>query len=165
VAAILFLFGNWQWALVVFILVAATDKLDGYVARSRNSVTKLGEWLDPLADKVLVGGTLVALSIFNPWYWMPSAIILIREIDVSMMRRYAEDHNQSIPVTDIAKVKTFVQCTVIAVMFLPVHGWFRFFVWALVAIMLGFTIFTWFDYRTAFKGLFGRVTLKALYWR
>jgi CDP-diacylglycerol--glycerol-3-phosphate 3-phosphatidyltransferase len=167
----LYSWGHWYLAaMIVFIVVALTDKLDGYLAKRKDKnghkhQTELGTRLDPIADKLLVGGALVALSIIHPWDWVPTAIILAREVDVSMMRRYAHAHDQKIPVTGVARVKTVVQCTAIALLFPPVHGRSLFLVWVVVAAAIVLTVVTWVDYKRAFRRLFGKVAFKALYKR
>ncbi|HUC96104.1 MAG TPA: CDP-alcohol phosphatidyltransferase family protein [Candidatus Saccharimonadales bacterium] len=162
--------GLWLAAMIVFSAVALTDKLDGYLAKRKDKNghthrTELGTRLDPIADKLLVGGTLVAQSIKHPWNWIPTVIILAREVDVTMMRRYAHARDQKIPVTGVARFKTVVQCIAIALLFLPVHGWDLFFVWAVVVAAIVLTMLTWFNYMGAFRRLFGKVAFKALYAR
>ena len=81
-------------ALVVFVVAALTDGLDGYVARARKEITKFGQLMDPIADKLLVSSALIAmveLGQISSWAVM---VILGREFAVSGLRMVvaAEDH-------------------------------------------------------------------------
>ena len=67
--------GSW-----FFGLLASTDWIDGYIARRFNQVSELGKILDPIADKVLTGGALIALSILGELPWWVTVVILIREV-------------------------------------------------------------------------------------
>ena len=77
------------FAALVFILAAITDGLDGYIARSRNQVTKLGQLLDPIADKLLISGALVSLVQMNLVSAWVAMIIIGREFAVSGLRMVA----------------------------------------------------------------------------
>lgn len=91
---------------LVFIIASITDKLDGYLARSRNMVTTFGKFLDPLADKILVLTSLIILVQYNKLpAWIP-AIILTREFLVSGYRLVAaEKGGQVIAASFFRKIK------------------------------------------------------------
>jgi len=76
-----------RWLVVaIFVLAISTDGIDGAIARKRNLVTNLGKLLDPIADKALIGGALVALSILGELSWYITAAILIREVGITVYR-------------------------------------------------------------------------------
>lgn len=94
----------------IFILASLTDKLDGYIARSRNEITTFGKFLDPIADKILV---IVAMLILVEGgkipYWIP-AIVVIREFMVSGYRLVAVQKNGNVIAASIwGKIKTATQ--------------------------------------------------------
>ncbi len=94
------------WSAVFFIVLSATDKLDGYLARSRNEVTVFGMFLDPIADKLLVLCGLLYLLEIN---WVSSWIVLIimaREFIVSGLRMVASERGVVIPAGNLGKWKT-----------------------------------------------------------
>ncbi|MDX1519232.1 MAG: CDP-diacylglycerol--glycerol-3-phosphate 3-phosphatidyltransferase, partial [Gammaproteobacteria bacterium] len=78
------------YACIVFILAALTDLLDGYIARKLGQTSKLGEFMDPVADKLMVAVVLVLLVEKHPTPWMalPAAVIIGREITVSALREW-----------------------------------------------------------------------------
>lgn len=77
----------WRWAAVaLFVAAIATDGVDGAIARSRGLVTDLGKLLDPIADKVLIGGALVVLSVLGEVDWIFTTLILIRELGITVYR-------------------------------------------------------------------------------
>ena len=99
-------------AVVIFALAAITDWLDGYLARQLNAVSSLGRMLDPIADKLLVAVTLLALASTDDWGWLmfiPAASILIREVFISGLREFMSSFNFVIHVTMMAKFKTTFQ--------------------------------------------------------
>lgn len=104
---------NKLWANTMlatfFVVLGLTDFFDGYLARKYDQVTSLGKMLDPIADKCLVYSTLVALlasgKIF--FYWV--VLFIGREFFVMGLRLVALEHNLSIPVSMLGKVKTFFQ--------------------------------------------------------
>ncbi|MEY4078582.1 MAG: hypothetical protein RIS80_351 [Actinomycetota bacterium] len=77
----------WRWlAVLLFVAAIATDGVDGAIARKRNLVTDLGKLLDPIADKVLLGGALIALSVLDEVHWAFTILILVREIALTVYR-------------------------------------------------------------------------------
>ena len=112
---------------LVFIIASITDKLDGYIARSRNMVTTFGKFLDPLADKILVITSLIILVQFDKLpAWIP-AIILTREFLVSGYRLVAvEKGGQVISASFWGKLKTVTQMCAIIFAFIDIHGFGEF---------------------------------------
>lgn len=100
----------------VFALASATDALDGYLARSRGLVTDIGKMLDPLADKLLVVSVLLSLVYLDRVAVWIVAVILGREVLVSMLRSYAGRHGLTVPARPLGKAKMCIQ--VLAVLLL-----------------------------------------------
>jgi len=99
-------------------LLCLTDGVDGYLAR-RHGTTRSGAFLDPLADKVLVLGALVALVDVGRFAWFPVLVIAGREVSISMYRSYWARRGLSIPARAGAKLKTVVQQLAIGAALLP----------------------------------------------
>jgi CDP-diacylglycerol--glycerol-3-phosphate 3-phosphatidyltransferase len=96
-------------AAAVFVLAALTDGLDGYVARSRQSITTFGKVMDPVADKLLIAAALLALvSLDRVAAWV-AMVIIAREFAVSGLRIAAGQQGVVIPSSVLGKVKTIVQ--------------------------------------------------------
>jgi CDP-diacylglycerol--glycerol-3-phosphate 3-phosphatidyltransferase len=107
------------WAVAVFALAAATDKLDGYLARTRDRVTSVGVFLDPLADKLLISAALIALvSLERVEAWV-AMVIIGREFAVSGLRLVGVAQGASIPASRLGKLKTLSQ--IVAIVFLLVR--------------------------------------------
>lgn len=106
-------------AASVFIIAAATDKLDGYVARSRQSVTTLGQFLDPLADKLLVAAALIALVGMGRVEAWVAMVIIGREIAVSVLRIVGASQGVSIPADRYGKLKTVTQIVYVVYVLVP----------------------------------------------
>lgn len=102
-------------ATVVFIIASATDKLDGYIARSRNQVTRFGKIMDPLADKLLVTAALISLVDFQIIPGWACIIIIAREFAVTGLRSVASAEGIVIAASKWGKAKTVVQ--IIAIIF------------------------------------------------
>ena len=104
-------FTRWI-ALVLFVIAAVTDYLDGYLARHRGEVSAIGRFLDPIADKLLVASLIVILvairQIEGPVV-IPAIVILCREILVSGLREYLAEIKVPLPVSKLAKWKTTIQ--------------------------------------------------------
>ncbi len=122
-------------AFALFLLAAVTDAADGYVARQYDQVTRLGRMIDPLADKILICGTLVCCLRFpaatrEPWLlqsWMV-VLVLCREFLVTTVRGVAEASGMEFPADKWGKLKMIAQCTAAA---------------GLLTIIAGTEIFYW----------------------
>jgi len=136
-------------AAVLFIVAIATDGLDGHLARSRNLVTNLGIILDPIADKVLIGGALVTLSILGELWWWVTIVILIRELGITVYR-FVALRNRVIPASRGGKAKTMAQAIAISLALLPLWIWLGEWVhwvnWVAMGIAFVLTVYSGLDY-------------------
>jgi CDP-diacylglycerol--glycerol-3-phosphate 3-phosphatidyltransferase len=129
------------WGTVlVWVALSCTDFVDGWVAR-RQGATTSGAFLDPLADKFLVLGALIALAAGGLTSWLPVAIIGAREVLISVYRSVVARHGVSVPARPLAKAKTAVQDVAIGLLLLPGvgdhHDWIgRDLLWLAVALAL-----------------------------
>lgn len=96
-------------ASAIFIALAASDAVDGYVARSRNQVTTFGKFIDPLADKLLVMAALVALVDLDRLPSWIALVIIARELVVSGLRMVAVAEGRVIAASSYGKIKTVLQ--------------------------------------------------------
>lgn len=124
--------------LGAWILLSATDGVDGYLAR-RHGTTRSGAFLDPLADKLLVLGAMFALVARGLFWWLPVVIIAVREVAMSGYRSWVGRQGVSVPARSSAKVKTVVQGVAVGLALLPVvadhHLWIaRAVLWVAVAL-------------------------------
>lgn len=110
--------GQWWWCVIVFVLAAITDFLDGYLARRLNLGSTLGRNLDPLVDKILICGAFIFLM---PWAdsglqpWMV-AVVVSRELLVTSLRTFIETRGGNFGADWAGKLKMWLQCaTLIAV--------------------------------------------------
>lgn len=109
--------GGYVWAFALYCLMGITDYFDGYVARSQGAVSKLGQFLDPIADKIMIAAVILALAakgvLTGPYvgdlHVVAGLVILIREIAVSGLREFLGGLRVSIPVSQLAKWKTTFQ--------------------------------------------------------
>ncbi|MCX6371830.1 MAG: CDP-diacylglycerol--glycerol-3-phosphate 3-phosphatidyltransferase [Actinobacteria bacterium] len=106
-------------AAAVFILAAATDKLDGYVARRNKQITTLGQFLDPLADKLLIAAALIALVSQDRIAAWVAMLIIGREIAVSVLRIVGVSQGVSIPADKYGKLKTVLQIVYVVYVLVP----------------------------------------------
>ncbi len=104
----------------LFVLASFTDYLDGFLARLYKEESKLGELLDPIADKILVAAALVLLvmnGIIKNYEVIAAIVILAREILISGLREFlAKSKGESVPVSSLSKFKTFIQMLSIAML-------------------------------------------------
>ncbi|HJO63965.1 MAG TPA: CDP-diacylglycerol--glycerol-3-phosphate 3-phosphatidyltransferase, partial [Sphingomonas sanguinis] len=126
----------WQpdWALgygiafVLYCLMGITDYFDGYLARAQGAVSKLGVFLDPIADKIMVASVilvLVAVQVLSGWSVIAGLVILLREIAVSGLREFLAQLQVSVPVSRLAKWKTTLQLVALGGLILggALPGW------------------------------------------
>ncbi len=112
-------------ALTVYIFACVTDFLDGYIARIWRQQSSFGRFLDPIADKLLVGLVLlmlVGIDRLQGLNILPAAVILWREIMVSGLREYLAGLNVGMPVTRLSKWKTTLQMTAVGFLVVGPHG-------------------------------------------
>jgi CDP-diacylglycerol--glycerol-3-phosphate 3-phosphatidyltransferase len=110
--------GDWM-PFFIFVLASFSDFLDGLLARLYKEESKLGELLDPIADKIIVASALVLLvmdQIIVNYEVVAAIIILIREILISGLREFLAKVQVTMPVTSLAKFKTFIQMFAIAIL-------------------------------------------------
>jgi CDP-diacylglycerol--glycerol-3-phosphate 3-phosphatidyltransferase len=142
--------GLWRWAAaLLFILAIATDGVDGALARSRNLVTALGVLLDPIADKVLVGGALMALAWVGELPWWVVVLILGREVAITVFR-LVRLRDRVIPASRGGKLKTVVQSVAVSSWLLPTWVFAGSWVFVVNDVLMGavvvITIWTGIDY-------------------
>ncbi len=126
-AAMFFIATPWAMtaALVIFIVAAATDFLDGFVARARGEVSALGAALDPLADKLLIAAALILLirnGVISGAGVIAALVIILREILVGGLREAVTGRGGSLPVTMLAKGKTAAQLIAAAMLLAAAPG-------------------------------------------
>ena len=152
----------WDYAItfVLYCIVGITDYFDGYLARAQGQISKLGQFLDPIADKIMVAAVLVMLMasrkadgdapIIEDWSVIPALIILLREIIVSGLREFLAELKVLVPVSLLAKWKTTFQLVALGALILgggfPGEPWIHVVgltsLWAAAAL----TLVTGYDY-------------------
>ncbi len=132
-------------AAAVFVVAALTDGIDGYIARSRQSITNFGKVMDPVADKLLIAAALVSLvSLDRVDAWV-AMVIIAREFAVTAMRMAAVQQGVVIPAGNFGKAKTVMQVAAIFALIAAGEGpplWVDALVYAAVAV----TVFSGVDY-------------------
>ncbi len=154
VAMILTQGATWT-TVVVGVLVAGSDGVDGWLAR-RMGTTRSGAFLDPLADKAVVLGAFVALASQSKLPWTPVLLIAVREVGMSAYRSWVARRGVSIPARRSGKLKTLVQDLAIATCLVPLsvheHGLQLWAVWvAAVLTVVSGAQYMW-DGRNALGG-------------
>jgi CDP-diacylglycerol---glycerol-3-phosphate 3-phosphatidyltransferase len=113
----------WQIiAWTIFFLLGLTDILDGQWARRSNRTTALGAFLDPVADKALIGSAMISLAILDRFPWWIVVTILTREIGITIFRLLVI-RNGVIPASKGGKLKTFMQSFGVGFYMLPLPHW------------------------------------------
>jgi len=146
-------------AAVIFAIVCATDWLDGYLARRWSSVTTLGKFLDPLADKIIVTTVLIMLVPLGRIPAWAVAILISREMAVTGLRAIAVDAGVVIAASKLGKWKTFMQIAAIVPLLVhyPFFGIdFQVIGLVLFAAALILTVWSGIDYFAAFFRRVGR---------
>jgi cardiolipin synthase len=144
---------------VLYCIVGITDYFDGYLARAQGRISRLGQFLDPIADKIMVAAVIVMLiasrkmsgePIIHGLHIIPALVILLREIIVSGLREFLAPLNVSMPVSALAKWKTTFQLVALGALILggafPGEQWIHntglLSLWAAAAL----TMVTGYDY-------------------
>jgi len=97
----------------VFFFAAATDWYDGYIARKFNIITRWGQFMDPLADKILISSALIVFAYLGYLHWWMVLIIVLRDFIITFLRMYALKRGKSIVTSNLAKWKTFFQMSAV----------------------------------------------------
>ena len=123
---------QWQagyaMAFAVYFLMGITDYFDGYLARAQGAVSRLGQFLDPIADKIMVAAVILVLCAkgqIDGLHVIAALVILLREIAVSGLREFLAGLRVSVPVSQLAKWKTTFQMIALGALILKggVPGW------------------------------------------
>ncbi len=141
----------------LYCLMGLTDYFDGYAARAQGAVSRLGVFLDPIADKIMVAAVIVMLvgtrhdaASITGLHLIPALIILLREIAVSGLREFLADLRVSVPVSQLAKWKTTLQLVALGALILagalPLQFWIKEVGLACLWMAAVLTIVTGWDY-------------------
>ncbi len=150
---------DYAITFILYCLVGITDYFDGYLARAQKTVSRLGIFLDPIADKIMVAAVIVMLvstrnasgePIIHSFHIIPALVILLREIIVSGLREFLAGLQVSVPVSRLAKWKTTLQLVALGALILAgavpqwpwVHGVGLVSLWAAALL----TLITGWDY-------------------
>ena len=124
-------------AFALYCLMGITDYFDGYLARAQGTVSRLGVFLDPIADKIMVAAVILMLvgtrhddiAVINGLHIIAALVILLREIAVSGLREFLAGIQVSLPVSKLAKWKTTLQLVAFGALILagalPAFAWIR----------------------------------------
>ena len=135
-----------QWiSATVFLVAALTDFIDGLWARRYGLITNFGKIADPIADKALIGTALVGLSLIGDIAWWVTAVILVREIAVTLLR-FRVIKRGVIPASRGGKVKTVSQIVAIVAYLIPLGGWVIVVANTAIGVALALTVLTGIDY-------------------
>lgn len=142
-----------RWlSVLIFIIIMISDGVDGAIARKRGLITNLGKLLDPIADKALLGGALVALAILGEFSWWVTIVILVRELGITAYRLVVVQR-EVVAASSGGKLKTILQSVLIGSLASPLA--FIFAPWyinlesALTILVLLITVYTGLQYMIA----------------
>jgi cardiolipin synthase (CMP-forming) len=148
---------GWLLGFALYCLMGLTDYFDGYVARAQGAVSRLGVFLDPIADKIMVAAVIVMLvgtrheaASIKGLHLIPALIILLREIAVSGLREFLAGIQVSVPVSQLAKWKTAFQMISLGALILagglPTEYWIKAVGILTLWAAAGLTLITGWDY-------------------
>lgn len=132
-------------AWCIFFILGMTDIVDGKWARRSNRITPLGAFLDPVADKALIGAAMISLSIQDRFPWWITALILTREIGITIFRLLVIKDGV-IPASKGGKIKTLMQNFGVGFFILPFPSWLEWFRVAFISVAIILTVTTAYDY-------------------
>lgn len=127
---------GWLMGFALYCLMGITDYFDGYLARAQGAVSRLGQFLDPIADKIMIAAVILMLvgtrhdaASITGIHLIPALVILLREIAVSGLREFLAGLQVSVPVSQLAKWKTTLQLIALGALILagglPLQLWIR----------------------------------------
>ena len=150
---------DYAITFVLYCLVGITDYFDGYLARAQGQISRLGQFLDPIADKIMVAAVIVMLiasrkmsgePVIHGLHIIPAMVILLREIIVSGLREFLAPLNVSVPVSALAKWKTTFQLVSLGALILggafPSEAWIHQVGLVSLWAAAGLTMITGYDY-------------------
>ena len=129
----------------IFFTLGMTDIVDGRWARHSNRITPLGTFLDPVADKALIGAAMISLSILDRFPWWITILILTREIGITLFRLLVIK-NGVIPASKGGKIKTLMQNFGVGFFILPLPAWLDWFKYGFISVAIILTITSAYDY-------------------
>ncbi len=132
-------------AWCIFFILGMTDIVDGKWARRSNRITPLGAFLDPVADKALIGAAMISLSIQDRFPWWITILILTREIGITIFRLLVIKDGV-IPASKGGKIKTLMQNFGVGFFILPFPSWLEWFRIAFISVAIILTVTTAYDY-------------------
>jgi CDP-diacylglycerol--glycerol-3-phosphate 3-phosphatidyltransferase len=132
-------------AYLIFFILGMTDIVDGRWARRTNRITSLGTFLDPVADKALIGSAMISLSILDRFPWSITVVILTREIGITLFRLMVIK-NGVIPASKGGKIKTLTQNFGVGFFILPLPTWLDWFKYGFISVAIILTVTTAYDY-------------------
>lgn len=142
-----------RWAAAaVFAFAAATDRLDGWLARRDGTVTTFGIIADPIADKALTGSGFVALSILGVLPWWVTVVVLVRELAVTALRAAVIRHTV-VPASSGGKLKTVLQTVAITCLVAPLPGPLTVVAYVIMGAAVVVTVVTGVQYTVAIIGV------------
>jgi len=128
-------------ATAIFAIAAATDRMDGWLARRTGQITDVGKLLDPIADKLLIGTALVLLSWLGDLPWWVTVVILVREIGITVLRFFLLRY-VVLPASRGGKLKTVLQSVAIGLYLLPLDVLPEWVTWAARGFMAAAVVVT-----------------------
>ncbi|MDQ3877436.1 MAG: CDP-diacylglycerol--glycerol-3-phosphate 3-phosphatidyltransferase [Actinomycetota bacterium] len=135
-------------AFLVFFVASVSDLVDGYLARKNGSISKTGEFLDPLADKLLIGSALIVLVATRDFPLWAAIVIGVREVAVQLLRTRVVSTGGRLPASRGAKAKTVVQLCMVSWWVLPSDSR-NFMHWGWLFLALAVTLYTGASYFAA----------------
>jgi CDP-diacylglycerol---glycerol-3-phosphate 3-phosphatidyltransferase len=136
-----------RWlAVVVFVVGALSDLVDGYLARRHEMTTSVGAWLDPLSDKLFVIVPALALASRAEFPWWAAAVIVLREVAVSLLRWRLDRRGVSMPASRAGKAKTLSQVCAVGLSIAPLAPALDPIVLAVVIVAVTLTVVSGLEY-------------------
>ena len=150
---------DYLFTFALYCIVGITDYFDGYLARAQGQISRLGQFLDPIADKIMIAAVLVMLissrnssgePVIHSFHIIPALVILLREITVSGLREFLASLQVSMPVSTLAKYKTTLQLIALGALILsggfPQQDWIHGVGLASLWLAATLTLITGYDY-------------------